>query len=466
MPKGGLRTSLAFTLSPTGPLGKAFQPTNGVFSPGLPLVSDDPQPVRVLDFAVGQNTILTPRQYEAFSFAELRSFANVELVRLAIETRKDQMERLSWCVRQIDGKPTADGQKRAAIAGKIFRRPDGVTPFATWLRLLLEDLLVLDAPAIERRRNRNGALIGLDVVPGDTIKLLVDETGRRPLSPVPAYQQIIKGRVWNDLTVDDLIYSPRNRRPHKLYGFGPVEQIIVSCTTAMRRQSRQLAWFSEGNTPPGLLNAPEGWSADQIRQFQDWFDSRLSGNDAERAKLIWGPSGAKYQAFKDPPIKDEFDEWLARVICYAFSLPPTPFIRQMNRATADTSDSTALEEGREPLMLWWKRVADSIIQDDLGFTDLEWAWDIPKEVDPEKEARVHDIYLKNGGMKLNEVRSDLGLEPVQHGDQPMIYTATGAMPLDAVFSRADAELSPGKPIHSAEDAASGQEAQKPNEEEE
>jgi hypothetical protein len=34
-------------------------------------------------------------------------------------------------------------------------------------------------------------------------------------------------------------------------------------------------------------------------------------------------------------LKDDFDEWLARVICFAFSLPPTAFTKQVNRNTAE-----------------------------------------------------------------------------------------------------------------------------------
>jgi hypothetical protein len=31
-----------------------------------------------------------------------------------------------------------------------------------------------------------------------------------------------------------------------------------------------------------------------------------------------------------------YDEWLARVICYAFSVPASAFISQVNRATSET----------------------------------------------------------------------------------------------------------------------------------
>jgi hypothetical protein len=164
------------------------------------------------------------------------------------------------------------------------------------------------------------------------------------------------------LFADQIVYFPRNPRGFKSYGFPPVEQILITINTELRRQTMQLQHFTVGNIPAGMATAPEGWTADQIRQYQDWFDSQLSGNTAERTKIIWGPSGAKYQAFKEPPYNDEFDEWLARVICFAFSLPPTWAVRQVNRATAQSAEETALEGGLAPLTGWTKRLIDFLIQ--------------------------------------------------------------------------------------------------------
>ncbi|HEX4180291.1 MAG TPA: hypothetical protein VHY32_05835 [Caulobacteraceae bacterium] len=210
-PTGGLRTSLSVQVQ-SGPLAGAWGP----FSPGDPLAPLAPEAPRAWDFPSGVNSVLSPRAYEPFSFPQLRAFSNVELVRLAIETRKDQLERLDWTIKpmaQGPGATTTD--PRLANLTAFWRAPDGSTPFATWLRLLLEDLLVLDAPALERRRDRAGRLIGLDVIPGDTIHPMVDETGRRPRgSDQVAYQQVIKGAAWVNLADDDLIYLPRNPRPN------------------------------------------------------------------------------------------------------------------------------------------------------------------------------------------------------------------------------------------------------------
>jgi hypothetical protein len=441
-PNGGLRTSLRFRVQ-SGPLTNAW----GVFSPGAALTPIAPEPPRAWDFPLGVNTVLTPRAYEPFSFAQLRAFANVELVRLAIETRKDQVERLGWRIKPRDrhwgGDDGVDGgggaDPRIAVLEAFWRRPDGATPFATWLRLALEDLLVLDAPAIERRRTLGGDLIGLDIIPGDTIHPMVDETGRRPREPdAVAYQQVIKGTAWANLTNSDLIYAPRNPRPNHNYGFGPVEQIIVTINTLIRRQAAQLAYFTEGNTPAGLLNGPEGWSPDQIRDMQLWLDARLSGATAQQAKLLWVPAGTRYQSFKDSPIKDDFDEWLARIVAHAFSLPPTPFVRQMNRSTAGEDKDRGLEEGLEPIKLWAKRLIDGVIQDEQGCPDLEFAWNDAVAVDPLQQAQIDDLCLRNGSATIDEVRDRRGEGPLPDGAgaRARTYTASGATPLTPAASGA------------------------------
>jgi len=100
-----------------------------------------------------------------------------------------------------------------------------------------------------------------------------------------------------------------------------------------------------------------------------------------------------------------------------------------------------MEEGLSPLLVWTKRLFDGIIQDDLGFSDLEFVWDTDSELDREKLARVHDLYLKNGTMTVNEVRDEVGQESIgPEGDQHLIYTGVGAVPLDTVEEAAEASI--------------------------
>jgi hypothetical protein len=431
---GGKRTPLSGLIAGAQDLAARFRAVWGsgnLFSPGEPMVPPEPEKTRTWDFPVGWNYIYTPRSYESIGFAELRALAeNHDITRLAIETRKDQIERLDWRIVPRDPDDVAaNADRRIAALTEFWHHPDGEQPFATWLREALEDLLVIDAPAFEIRRNRGGDVIALDVVDGATIKVLIDDTGRRPKPPAPAYQQVIHGRPWRLLTADELLYAPRNRRPFKAYGMSPVEQIVMTVNIALRRQVMQLQHFTEGNVPVGLLNAPDNWTAEQISQFQQWFNAILAGNTGERTKLIWGPAGAKYQAFKEAPYKDDFDEWLARVVCYAFSLPPTAFVRQVNRATADTAQEAALSEGLGPLLAWVKRLADGVIQRRMGHADLEWAWNDQGPIDALEQAQVLQIGVREGMLTRNEARDILGYEPMPGGDHLMVDTSQGPVPL-------------------------------------
>ncbi|HJU15723.1 MAG TPA: phage portal protein [Stellaceae bacterium] len=411
--------------------------TGGIFSPGEPLAPPDPGRTRTWDFPVGWNSLYTPRAHESIGFAELRGLADShDITRLVIETRKDQIEQLSWSIRSRDANdPKADAPKRIDRVTAFWRRPDGEQPFGSWLREALEDLLVIDAPAFEVRRNRGGEVIGLDVVDGATIKVLIDETGRRPLPPAPAYEQVIHGRPWRLLTSDELLYAPRNRRPSKAYGTSPVEQIVMTVNIALRRQVMQLQHFTDGNVPVGLVNAPDNWTVEQIGQFQEWFNAKLAGNTAERMKLIWGPAGAKYQSFKEAPFKDDFDEWLARIVCFAFSVSPNAFTRYVQRTTADTLQEAALKEGLEPLKKWVKHLADGVIQKRMGHPDLEFAWDEEEALDPQSQSVILDRYVRAGLYSLNEARAEIGFDPVEGGEEPHVYLYAGPVPVSEIRKR-------------------------------
>jgi HK97 family phage portal protein len=279
------------------------------------------------------------------------------------------------------------------------------------------------------RRTRGGDIIGLDVVDGATITLLIDDTGRRPEPPAPAYEQVIHGRPWKLLTTDDLIYFPRNRRPSKLYGFSPVEQIVMTINMALRRQVMQLQHFTEGNIPAGLMNAPADWTVEQIRQFQEWFDSVLAGNTAQRTRVMWGPAGAKYQAFKEPPLVGEAEEFIGRVVSFAFSISPNWITKHIQRTTADTLQEAALKEGLEPLKKWVKHLADAVIQRRLGHPDLEFSWDEEEALDPQSMSVILDRGVRNGLYTLNEARAMIGLDPIEGGDEPLFFTPQGPVPL-------------------------------------
>jgi hypothetical protein len=415
----------------------------------LPPVVDGQTPRR-WDFSPGYNQSITPRRNEPFGFTHLRAFANVELVRMAIETRKDQLEKQDWMVKPRDnGKARAkERDPRCVEIEKFLSKPDGATLFPSFMRALDEDLLAIDAASIELRRRRNGKLFGLEFVDGATINRLIGDDGRPPREPDSvAFQQIVRGVVWANLKNTELLYLPRNVRSGHVYGFSPVEQIIVTIQTIINRQASQLAYFTKSNVPAGLLTAPDGWTLEQIKELQEWLNQLISGNIDVQRQLLWTPHGTEYKSFKDAPVKDEFDEWLARIVAFAFSLPPTPFIRQMNKGTAGEDQERALEEGLEPLKRWRERWISDLIATEFGAPDLEFAYIEDSELDAAKQSEIDDRALKNGSAVIDEVRDRRGEDPLPNGlgSRPMIYLGDTPIPLESIDGLIERKLEPPAP---------------------
>ena len=256
-------------------IGAAGEAANW-FGPLDPITPLAPPEVagRQWDYPSGYNLSTLLRPYEPITFSTLRGLADgYDLLRLVIETRKDQAARQSWSfvARDKSSRTTMDAARIAALTS-FFGRPDGIHGFAEWLRMLLEEVFVTDAPALYMSRDRSGRLKALLPLDGATIKPVIDPWGRPPqpyyedgkLVYPAAYQQILKGYPAIDYSMRDLIYRPRNLRVNRVYGMSPVEQVVTTVNIALRRQLYLLDYFSEGNIPDSLIGVPESWTPDQI----------------------------------------------------------------------------------------------------------------------------------------------------------------------------------------------------------
>ena len=474
-PRGDGRSMTPLTPgSPSAPPGTG----SDWFGPLQPLQPIAPPEVagRAWDFVPGYNLTTTPRPYEPVTFEALRALADsYDPVRLIIERRKDQLCRVPWAIRlkhEGRGKRPKKGELSAATRERIaditdlFKRPSYGETFRTMLRALAEEFFVTDQPALFLRRDPRGNLIALQNMDGSTLKRVLDTSGRTPepfvwtgepfdwngqvvtretfaksgfklfhgVAYPPYLQQILKGLPATTLTALDVLYRPHNIRPGHAYGMSPCEQILSTVAIAMRRSLSQLEYFREGNQPEALYSVPETWTPDQIQRYQDYWDLMFAGNLANRRHLKFVAGGGKsaYTPIKEPPLKSDFDEWLVRIVCFAFSYPPTAFVQLANRSIAEQHEKTGEEEGLQPIKQWASDLFNEIIHP-LDEDELEFAFVEEDEVDQEKQSTILTKYLEDGVLSVNEVRERLGEEPSTEpgADRLMVKTATGYVPLDA-----------------------------------
>ena len=381
---------------------------------------------RRLDYLPGANLLVDARGDGSVPARVLRALADdCDLVRLAIETRKDQLAALDWVIQPRAG--MASDPADVALATSLFRSPTPDFGWDEWVRALIEDMLVLDAATLYPRRSLGGRVVALEPIDGGTIKRVIDDWGRTPIPPQPAYQQVLKGLPATGYTAEELVYLPRNPRTHRLYGLGPVEQVLLTVNMALRRQVHKLEYYTEGSQPDAFFGVPPDWTVEQLKAYQEYWDGLLAGNTAERRRIKFIHGDVKFVQTKPAILTDAFDEWLARVVCYAFSVSPGPFVREQNRATAETQDRAALREGLAPLMRWLKRLVDRVLGQVLGLPGLELAWQDTTEQDPGTLAQIAVALVGAGIQTRNEARATLGLPPLPGGD-----TLASATPINPV----------------------------------
>ena len=415
------------------------------FGPLTPITPLAPPEVagRQWDFPAGYNLSTLSRPFEPITFSTLRALADgYDLLRLVIETRKDQAARQSWSIAARDNAAhSATDAARIATVKGFFARPDGIHGFADWLRMLLEEVFVTDAPTLYMSRDRSGQLKALMPLDGATIKPVIDAWGRAPqpyldgdkLVYPAAYQQVLKGYPAIEYSVRDLIYRPRNPRVNRAYGMSPVEQVVTTVNIALRRQVYLLDYFTEGNIPDSLIGVPETWTPDQIASYQKYWDAYFDGDlgRRRRAKFVPGGVAKTFIQTKEPELKGPFDEWLARIVCFAFSISPQALTQTVNRATAETQKELAEEEGLAPILAWAKALIDDVLAGEFDAPDLEFVWNAGPETDPATQEAVLSGYTSKGILTINEARAALGRAPLMEAsaNRPMTLTNAGFVAL-------------------------------------
>lgn len=407
------------------------------FGPGQPTTAMAPAEVegRQTQYQIAVNQLIQ-RKIEGIGFERLRLLSDTcDIFRLLIENRKNSLVALRWTVQKMapdaKKKPTATSKtdKTADMLEDFFACPDKDHEWSDWLRMLLEDKDALDAATLYIQKTKGGDLYALRPVDGATIKRIIDQHGWTPTPPTAAYQQILYGIPAINYTLDEIIYRPMNPRTNRIYGMGRIEQTIVTAATWLARQASNLEYYESGSVPDGFLTAHKDWGPQQIDLYTKLLNEQLSGQLAERRKVYVVPADSKYTSTKEPALKGEYDEWLARIACFCWGTAPTPFIKQMNRATADTAKETSAEEGLEADKAWVKRLIDHVIKMRMGLKDYEFVWEDKEAQDPLERAQVDKIYVDAGVVTPNEIRGDLGLDPLPEPEEDLPYRESTEAPL-------------------------------------
>ena len=440
--KGGLikRVGDAMRYAVTGEF-----PT-GWFGPSAPLAPLAPANVagRQFDYQYGININYPPRGGE-FGFNEMKRLASSPFVAMLIQRQKDKVASFDWNITyKADKGPQRDLDPEAQRIADFLQAPDREHDWSQWIGAVLDQQMVLDAVTIYPARSRAGGIYALQVLDGATIKPVIDLGGRRPLPPYPAYQQVLKGMPAVDYTSDELMYFPLVYRPDRIYGYSKIEQVKEVVETAILRLQSQKSYFEFGNVGDGYFTAPDNFTPEQTQALRMTWNNMMLGGVGMRRMAPFLPAGSEWHATKTEVLSDVFDEWLIKLICFEFGIAPQPFLKQTGLGHGDASGQhdAAEEAGLATLMQYVERLMTAVLARWFNRADLQFSFSQDREFDPKTAATIDDIRAKNGSRTINEIRDRNGEAPVENGDKPMLYTASGWVLLEEAIKPPPEPLPP------------------------
>lgn len=366
-----LMSSMYQALSPQAP-----QTSTPLFPPGAPLRPipglTPPEGPRGWQFPVSVNTGRLPRSTEQYSFGDLRALAaSYYGFNMCQQVWLDYISKLELTIEPLPGL-IGDDEDSSKYDDDIapyldfFAYPDQEHDLHSWLGLMVKDQLEIDAVALFPHKDRAGRLLSLDVLDGALIAPLVDDRGRRPIPPYPAYEQYWAGLPACLLTSDDLIYIKETERTDSVYGRSRVEKVIINVNIALRKLTMDLARFTDGTVPRGFItpSMDVNWSQEEIQAWEMQLNNLMAGNDELRARLKVLPRGFTYEGTEDEDIHVDLDKFILNICAAAHGLTmdELAMTENSNRSVGQSQENVVYRRAMGPLIARYERLMTHILR--------------------------------------------------------------------------------------------------------
>lgn len=306
----------------------------------------------------------------------------------------------------------------------------------SWIRMAWTEQTQIDALAIYKHKNRGGGLYGLEIIDGATVKPILDERGMVPLANqgFPAYQQYPYGVPGDLYTTDTMLYYRESPRAFTPYGFSRVERIILEVNQALRKKRKDLARFTEGNVPSGIMEVPDNaqWTPDQIDAYEMAWNSLLAGNPQQQVRVRFTQPGMKYTRIDDVELNTPFDVFLLNttVGCYGLSMGDIGFTEEIHKSSGDSQQNMMFRRTLAPLISTYARMLTKVFREAFGDEELEISFGGYEEAeDLQTQAAAYSQFTSVGAISPASVARIMKFPDVPETG-PFIMTKTGPVFLD------------------------------------
>ena len=386
-------------------------------------------------------------------------------VRAAVDSIVRRVSTFDWFVEPTLQPADDNYDTSVALARAVKRRLEVPNVNGdTWqemMTMLLTDLLVYDAAALELVKDAEGNLVELVPIKGSTIHPIVDDHGTLLYYEQDLYNDdaLVTNEEGPTFQPDELVYLRLYPNTDSPEGMPIIETIVDQIITLMRSAQHAMLALDADEVPPGILvlTGIAGLAAKEARQDLE----NLKGKD-HKIRVLTTPDpsgvGASWVELRHTP-KDlemrQIVQDIRRIVWRCFGVMPVEMgeTEMMPRATAEVQVDVASSYLVTPILELIaakinQRVLPVIIDDESLGGLITFGFDRTARLTPKEQkerAETHAKYVQMGLMTRNEARTELGLLPIPGGDVPTVDTPNGPVPFE-FFMAHPSVAAPPQPV--------------------
>lgn len=362
---------------------------------------------------VNSNTVLS----RVASAATYRAYSSTPWVFAGINIRTDQVASAEWDIVPFNNEKRFAARQRDALR-ELFSQPSAkLDSFQSFAKVVISELLTLDAAPIEKVRYGNGLIAELWPSRGDWIA--VDERWDGSDVDRPRYYFVPDGTVRARFKNEDMVYLVANQRANSSLGISPMlvlQTVIESELQALEYNRRQVM----GAAPDGVLNIGENADEPAVQKAQSKFQAEVFGQSA--MAIIGGYKNPSWTAFRTSNRDMQFREWedlLIRCIATVLGLSPMDLgiTFDVNRSTAEQQGANTNDRGLRPLLALFQAYMTREVVWDKSFggkdNNLAFAFKSLNLDETLTKAQINKVAMPGVGWKsINEARQVDGRAPI------------------------------------------------------
>lgn len=403
------------------------------------------------------------------SFDMLRAMAKAPIISSIIKTRKNQVadfcvpqkdkyssgfviEPVKFDARYDDIDELSDQDKRVIEVLTEFlidcaeeEHKWDLKDFDEFVRMVVEDSLVLDQATFEVIRTRGGDIVKFFPTDSATMRIAdsydnvnnIDREDKKINGVYPSYVQLYQGKIINEYYPWELCFGVRNPNTSiqsNGYGQSELEILIANVTAQLNSDAYNNKFFRNGTAPKGALMVKNsgGINRDKIAELRREWDAMMSGVnnmhktpilDADKVEWVDMQKSNRDMEFST------FQEYLIKVSCANYTISPEEIGFPLQGSKSGNSLGSkeggkeekeySKEKGLKPLLKsiqkWINKLVigpKSNFQYRLRFAGIDT--DDSKE-EEERLQKAVTLY-----MTVDEVRKIKGLDPLPDGQGKMV----------------------------------------------